>query len=339
VEVRPPDAGELTRRLAPHIKALESRAEIAAMERLPAGLSGITYVVRLTTPNGLQRFVLKVAPVGVEPTNNRDVLRQARILTFLAAEHDVPVPVVLFTDAGDPPNVPPFYATEFVDGVNTEPLDEEHSPLPLDAALHRRYLHAAEILGRLHRAPVDVALFDDVAFAEPTAELDRWQRVFNAVPDGLRSGSEACSRLLSKNVPTARSYSLVHGDYRLGNTICEHSRVKAVIDWELWGLGDPRCDLAWLLHMSDPTIETVRRHLTGVPTRAEITAAYTAAAGDSVPQMDWFNALALYKRAAATALIVKHNRRAAQPDPRKEQAVHVIRPLLAASMQALTDPE
>jgi len=325
-------------RLDTHIKAFGSKTRIQALERVPSGLSGITYLVTLAGSSGPQRLVVRVAPAGVEPTRNRDVLRQARVLDFLATDPDIPVPAVLFTDAGEPPAIPPFYAAEFIEGVNTEPLDEDDSPVPPEGELRHRYLHAAQILGRLHRASVEGPVFHNVPVDAPAAELERWQRVFHSVPEELRFESAACARMLSADVPAARSLSLVHGDYRLGNTICAHDRVAAVIDWELWGLGDARCDLAWLLHMSDPTIDTARRQLAGVPTRAEITDAYVATAGGSMPQMHWFSALALYKRAAATALIVKHNRRAARPDPRKEQAARVIRPLLAAAKQALTEP-
>jgi aminoglycoside phosphotransferase (APT) family kinase protein len=339
VETSALDSHELTERLLGHLGARDPEATITSLQRLPGGLSGITYVVSGQTSGGPYRFVLKVAPAGVKPTKNRDVLRQARILAFLGGQGDVPVPRLLFTDVGRPPNVPPFYATDFVDGVSCEPLDEDDSPLPADEVLHRRYLHAAAVLGRLHRVPVHGTIFDQGTFDGPATELEKWTRAFHTVPEDLSEGADVCAFLLSREVPAAGPRALVHGDYRLGNTICTQDKVAAVIDWELWGFGDPRGDLAWLLHMSDLTVETVRRQLAGVPSRAQITAAYCEAAGHEVTQMGWFDALALYKRAAATALIVKYNRRAEQPDPRKEQAVRVIRPLLTAAERALTDPE
>jgi aminoglycoside phosphotransferase (APT) family kinase protein len=334
-----PDAHELTERLLVHLRRRDSAESITSLQGLPGGLSGITYLVSTQSSEGPRRLVVKVAPAGVEPTKNRDVLRQARILEFLGGRADIPVPRLLFTDPGRPPAIPPFYATDFVDGVSCEPLDEDDSPVPADDILRRRYLHAAAVLGRLHRVPVEGLELAQSSFTGPADELDRWTRAFRSVPAELSNGAEICASLLSRDIPASGSSALVHGDYRLGNTICTEDRVAAVIDWELWDVGDPRTDLAWLLHLSDPAAKTTRRHLTGVPSRAQIIAAYGDAAGYEVTRMRWFDALALYKRAAATALIVKYNRRSPRPDPRKEQAVRVIEPLLAAAEQALTEPE
>ncbi len=65
--------------------------------------------------------VVKVAPAGVPPTLNRDVLRQARLLRALK-DTAVPVPEVLWEDGGDPPNSPPLFVMSYVEGSSLEPL-------------------------------------------------------------------------------------------------------------------------------------------------------------------------------------------------------------------------
>jgi hypothetical protein len=36
--------------------------------------------------------------------------------------------------------------------------------------------------------------------------------------------------------------AVVHGDFRLGNLMAARASVNAVIDWEIWSIGDPRID-------------------------------------------------------------------------------------------------
>ena len=52
---------------------------------------------------------------------------------------------------------------------------------------------------------------------------------------------------LNNNIPEGDETTIVHGDYRIGNTICEENNflVKVVLDWELSTLGNPFCR-SWL---------------------------------------------------------------------------------------------
>jgi aminoglycoside phosphotransferase (APT) family kinase protein len=80
------------------------------------GHSSITYWATLTSAtDGPRKVVLKVAPAGLEPTKNRDVLRQARLQQALQGT-GVPCPNVLAQHPGAPPEVPPFYVMSFEEG-------------------------------------------------------------------------------------------------------------------------------------------------------------------------------------------------------------------------------
>jgi aminoglycoside phosphotransferase (APT) family kinase protein len=52
-------------------------------------------------------------------------------------------------------------------------------------------------------------------------------------------------RWLAQNLPDPVPPKLVHGDFRLGNLLVEHSRLTGVLDWELAHLGDWHEDLAF----------------------------------------------------------------------------------------------
>src|SRR6476619_1342141 len=103
------DLDHLRDRLAPH-----GAREVAP---LAGGASSLTYSARV----GDQRVVVKVAPPGLAPVLNRDVLRQARVIRALQGTA-VPVPEVLWEDDGDPPDEPPLFVMSFVEGASLEPL-------------------------------------------------------------------------------------------------------------------------------------------------------------------------------------------------------------------------
>src|SRR5579863_1706958 len=106
------DVGELQQRVA--------AAGVTGLRPLAGGASSLTYAGAIEAAGG-RRVVVKVAPPGVAPVLNRDVLRQARLIRALGST-SVPVPEVLWEDEGAPPGVPPLFVMSFLEGTSLEPL-------------------------------------------------------------------------------------------------------------------------------------------------------------------------------------------------------------------------
>jgi hypothetical protein len=80
---------------------------VAAPSVLPGGVSSLTYRATMTRPGQPDLgLVLKMAPPGLEPVRNRDVLRQARIIRLLGAAPGVRVPTIPFEEDGTPERPP-----------------------------------------------------------------------------------------------------------------------------------------------------------------------------------------------------------------------------------------
>jgi len=306
---KPIDVAELQARADAVLDAVAPGAQVAPLTPLQGGTSSITYWTTFTPPEGSpEKVVLKVAPAGLDPVRNRDVLRQARLQRALTGT-DVPVPRVLAEHAGSPPDIPPFYVMSFDAGDCVEP-----NSLPADQALppeevRARELHAAAIMGRLHALdPNDVGLGDepDKTLAE---ELQTWINSYNAVDEDLQVGSHEVGERLAATIPTGGPTTLIHGDFRLGNTLSEGDHVVSVIDWEIWARSDPRVDLGWFLMMCNPDPALGRPKADGMPSNDELLAAYQQARGATVADLDWFAALVRYKQAAVTALLIRNARR------------------------------
>jgi aminoglycoside phosphotransferase (APT) family kinase protein len=294
-------------------QAWQAGVEIIDVRPLTGGASSLTYLATAVGgANPADQVVLKVAPPGLAPVRNRDVLRQARVQRALYGQPGVLVPPVFFADAGGPLAVPPFMGMGFVAGECLEPvLADERDPGKRDR-YHARGLDAAAVLAAIHRVdPAQVGLSDEpvVTLAE---EIERWTTAFGTVAEDLQGDYLRVAAALHASVPEALPPTINHGDYRLGNTLCSGERLAAVIDWEIWSLGDPRVDISWLRFFNDEARHPAAPSLepTGVPTAEELTAAYLAAGGPALPDLDWFDALTKYKEAAATALLIKRARKA-----------------------------
>src|SRR6202000_1781312 len=83
--------------------------------------------------------------------------------------------------------------------------------------------------------------------------------------------------------------------------------LNAIIDWEIWSVGDPRVDLTWLTFFCDDSGHPSRAsdQPSGMPSSNELLAAYLDAAREPLPDLDWFYALTYFKEAALTSLLVK----------------------------------
>ena len=61
-----------------------------------------------------------------------------------------------------------------------------------------------------------------------------------------RPAFEFALHWLRSHRPDPGRTTVVHGDFRSGNLIIDPDGIRAVLDWELAHVGDPREDLGWL---------------------------------------------------------------------------------------------
>ena len=115
---------------------------------------------------------------------------------------------------------------------------------------------------------------------------------------------------LAAHLPASADAAIVHGDYRVGNTIihAHEPRLAAVLDWELATIGDPLADLAYLAMAYEMPpggpgvaggLEGADLRSLGVPSEAELLSAYAGAASRAeIPHWSFYKALAFFRIAA-----------------------------------------
>ncbi len=332
---------ELAQRAQRAVQRRWPGARLAELRPLHGGISSLTFAAELTgAGEQAGAVVIKVAPPGLPPVRNRDVLRQARVLAAVHGAPGVVVPAVLTQDDGSPP----FFVMELVPGEAYEPKWDVSTHPPRPAVIDARARAAARMLARLQAIePIRAGLGEEPAVT-PSQELERWARLFATTGDDLRGNEAQLRDALAASVPVSVPSRILHGDYRLGNMQFVGDRLAAIIDWEIWSVGDPRVDLAWLMMFADPVQQRVAARdpanqaaADAMPGAQALLAEYLAAADQPLPPADlpWFEACCRYKLGATVMAIAKRNRRLPEPDPGLELAAVTTPAMLSRGLEAL----
>ncbi|MGW4527542.1 phosphotransferase family protein [Amycolatopsis sp. NPDC004378] len=304
---------------------------------LDGGRSGLTYAIRGPEAG----YVVKAVPPGRRAAGRHDVLRQAAILEAVAGT-GVPVPAVRAVDGGEPA----WFAMDLAAGEAVEPVLEPGRAVDPELA-HARMVTAARMLGALHAIPV-ASIGRSLAAAAPEAtpldaEVEKWARTMHAVPDDLRPGGAELVSVLADDIPDALEPVLVHGDFRLGNVLFDGLVPTALIDWEIWGIGDPRVDLGWFGVFTDGTLFPGAGHaVDGLPTGDLLAETYREACGhrgDVLAAREWFAAFGRMKMAAIMAHNLVRHRTGAHHDPVQEQLPPTIAKMISDARGLLAGGE
>jgi len=313
--------------ITPELRDRVSRltdSEVVDLRPTPGGHSGITLTA--TTASG-DRMVVKVAAAGRPAVGRHDVLRQARAMALVAPW--VPVPGVLATEEAEPP----LAVVSFASGEAVEPvIDDTGATLPADL-VRRRFDVAAELLAVLHRVPLDT--LGDEPVRTPADELSQFRRIAAAGEEAFRALGEAAGESLAAAVPAPIGVSVVHGDFRLGNLLMTGDAPQALVDWEIWTLGDPRVDLGWLATFADGShFPGIARPDVTAPGVEHVVKVYGDATGTPVADAEWFLRLGAFRMGAIMSHNLHRHRTGRHVDPYQETLPATIERLLQVAAGA-----
>jgi aminoglycoside phosphotransferase (APT) family kinase protein len=235
------DTGNVTAWLVEHVDGAVGpfRFEIIA-----GGHSNLTYLVQAADG---RRFVLRRPPLGHVLASAHDMGREHRIIAGLQGS-GVPVPPALGWCDDPAVNGAPFYVMGHVDGVVVrDRAIAERSLAP--AARERASRSLVDTLAAIHAVDLEAAGLADLAKHDGYIErqLKRWYGQWNLQKTRELPLVDEVHDALRAIVPPQGPATIVHGDYRLDNTIVStDGDVQAVLDWEICTLGDPLADIGLL---------------------------------------------------------------------------------------------
>jgi aminoglycoside phosphotransferase (APT) family kinase protein len=308
-----PDEADLVDRdrLRPFLAERLGETDQFGVERHDQGFSNETLFVTW----GDRELVIRRPPPGETADTAHDVLREYEVVHALQ-DTDVPVPTTVAKHEDSDVMGCPFYVMDRLEGDVMRFVELDRFS---DADARRRVgEEMVDTLAAIHTVDVDAVGLDDFGTPEGFAQrqVDRWTEQFEwafeettaerEVPEIHRIGD-----WLDENVPDESAHALVHGDYKLDNVIFAPGsppEIGGVLDWEMSTLGDPLCDLGWLLFFwPDPEDDLTPLMQTMAPTftqdeayltRGELVERYEDRTGVTVENQRFYRVLAVYKMAA-----------------------------------------
>jgi aminoglycoside phosphotransferase (APT) family kinase protein len=303
------------------------------------GQSNPTYY--LDTPD--RDYVLRRKPPGKLLPSAHAVDREYKVITALGAT-DVPVPRT-YALCEDPAVIGTiFFVMECVSGrVIVDPRMPDSSPAERSAV----YDSMNDTLARLHRVDWKAVGLGD--FGRPgnyiARQIHRWVQQYRASETERIDAMEELIAWLPAHVPADEDTTIVHGDFRLGNTIVHPTepRILAVLDWELATLGNPLSDLAYncmpyrLGADSMEGFQGADLAALGMPAEADFVAAYCRRTGRTgIENWDFYVAFAMFRLSAIAQGIMGRVVSGTANDPNARERGARARPLAEAAWDILS---
>jgi aminoglycoside phosphotransferase (APT) family kinase protein len=318
-------------------KVAEFRGPLA-VRQFKGGQSNPTYF--LETP--ARCFVLRRKPPGKLLPSAHAVDREYRVISALHRQgFPVPEPVAYCDD----PEVvgTAFFVMGFVEGrIFWEP----HLPASHPTERAAIYDAANATIASLHSFdPAAIGLSDFGRGENYVArQVERWSKQYRTSQTDDIADMERLIEWLPRNLPPAGPVRLVHGDFRLDNTIiaADAPKILAVLDWELSTLGDPLADFTYHLmkwHMPETDTGASTGSLLGhdlavlgIPAMSDYVDAYVARTGlDPRPYLPVYLAYNFFRIAAIYQGIVGRVRDGTATSEHAPAKAAMVRPLAATA--------
>jgi aminoglycoside phosphotransferase (APT) family kinase protein len=270
-------------------------------ELIAGGRSNLTFKV---TDAAERHYVLRRPPTSHVLPSAHDMGREHRIISALGPTA-VPVAPALGYCDDESVNGRPFYVMGYVEG---HILRDGHTTEQVLGEKERRVAGESlvDVLAEIHAVDVDAVGLGDFGRREGYIErqLKRWHSQFEKSKAREIPAVDEVYEELRRTIPEQGPGTIVHGDYRLDNTMLgEDGTVRAVLDWEICTLGDPLADIGLLcVYWADPGDElaallSAPTTLPGFPRRAEIAARYAERSGRDLSRLDYYVAFGYWKLA------------------------------------------
>ena len=277
-----------------------------SVELLAGGRSNLTYLVTA----GSNEVVLRRPPLGHVLPTAHDMTREFTVIGALR-DTDVPVPEAIHLCTDEEVLGAPFYVMERLHG---HILRSGFPPGYADSPDEKRLIGEAVVdtLAKIHR--VDWTAVGLEGFGHPEGfmarQLRRWKQQWErSVTRPLPMMDELIDKL-EANLPDSPEATIVHGDFRVDNTILDAShpgRIVGVLDWEMSTIGDPLADLGLtLVYWPDAgDVDEFKKGFSsvtitaadGFPSRVDVVERYAKATGVDVTNVPWYWAFGFFKLA------------------------------------------
>ncbi|MBX5333625.1 phosphotransferase family protein [Rhodococcus fascians] len=280
-----------------HAEGIDVDGELT-VEMISGGRSNLTYKVYDDTST----WVVRRPPTSGLTPSAHDMAREWAVTDALASTAVPVAETVAFDREGDVLGAP-MTVVRFVPGRVVRTREDLRDLTDEQVADNAAEL--VRVLAELHA--VDPAAVGLEKFGRPDGFVARqvatWARQWQTVKTRELPDVDRLHRALEAAVPTGSAASIVHGDFRVDNTILDVedvSSVAAVVDWEMSTLGDPLTDVALMCVYRQPVFDAVLGADAAwtsdrYPSAADLVQQYAVRSGREVDNWGFYMALANFK--------------------------------------------
>lgn len=308
------------------------------VELISGGRSNLTY----TAADDDSTWVVRRPPVAGLTPSAHDMSREFTVTDALQGSA-VPVAKTVAFDAHGTALGAPMTVVEYVDGLVIR--DQDDLATLTDGQVEASVAELVRVLARLHEVDPHVVGLDN--FGRPTGFVQRqvnlWASQWDRVKTRELADVAALHAALSEAVPRESAASIVHGDFRIDNTILDAAdpgKVRAVIDWEMSTLGDPLTDVALMCVYRSPAFDRVLGSSAAwtserMPTADILAQAYAMASGRDLGDWGFYLALANFKLGVIGEGITHRALQGSGAGAAAERAAEATPEFMAAGLRAM----
>lgn len=309
------------------------------VEMISGGRSNLTY----RAVDDARSWVVRRPPTSGLTPSAHDMAREWAVTRALGPT-DVPVAGAVAFDAEGTTLGAPMTVVDFVPGriVRTHTDLEDLS----DADIAANADELVRVLARLHA--VDHAAVGLESFGRPDGFVARqvatWARQWERVKTRDLPDVDRLHRALLDAVPAHSAASIVHGDFRVDNTILRSDdvgSVAAVVDWEMSTLGDPLTDVALMCVYRQPIFDRVLGAPAAwtsprYPSADDLAQRYAAVSGRDLAHWEFYLGLANFKLGVIGEGITHRARSGSDTGSGADRAADATEECIAAGLRAMT---
>ncbi len=318
-------------------QGVEVRGELR-VELISGGRSNLTFAAA----DDVSRWVVRRPPVAGLTPSAHDMAREYTVTDALQGSA-VPVAKTVAFDAQGTALGAPMTVVEFVDGLVIR--DQDDLATLTDSQVAASVAELVRVLARLHEIDPHAVGLDK--FGRPAGFVERqvnlWASQWDRVKTRELPDVAVLHAALSEAVPRESSASIVHGDFRIDNTILDAAdpgRVRAVVDWEMSTLGDPLTDVALMCVYRSPVFDLVLGSSAAwtsdrMPTADTLAQTYATASGRDLGDWGFYLALANFKLGVIGEGITHRALQGSGAGAAAERAAEATPEFMAAGLRAL----
>jgi len=278
-------------------------ADSLSIKQFPSGYSNLTYFLKTSS----KEFVLRRPPFGAKSLQGgHDMFREYNVLKNLKSQFTKVPDVYLYCDNNEIIGAP-FYLMERVEGYIIRPnLQQKDSPGK--EVIQNVSKSLVSTLVDLHNVDIDQANLNELGNINGYVkrQVEGWIKRYNHSKTDSIANMEFIASWLHENQPLEIQRSIVHNDFKYDNLVLDrynHSKITAVLDWEMATIGDPFMDLGttlgyWVDKHDLPELKLFQLSATtldGNPTREGILELYEKESGKNITNPVFYYVFGLFK--------------------------------------------